>query len=149
MKEPFGPAATICLTLLSSFKLFCAYWPEWSRCIDCIFRSVQIPDYCRTTFRIFRYLHSAIHVPLSAFRFPLSAFRFPHSALPSRIPLSIQPQSQPHFHLFTFLSSLQLLLLEADSSVLPETLDEPRPFFPPSPPFFRFVLCGLAPYIKS
>jgi len=88
----------------------------------------------------FRYLRSAFRYPCSAFHFPLSAFRFLHFTLPSRIPLSIQPQSQPHFHLFTFLSSLRLLLLEADSSVLPETLDEPRSLFPLSPPFFRFVL---------
>ena len=89
---------------------------------------------------------SAIRIPRSAFcnphsaiRNPHSAIHYPHSALPSQIPLSIQPQSQPHFHLFTFLSSLRLLLLEADSSMLLETLDEPRSLFPLSPPFFRFV----------
>lgn len=31
MREPFEPATTICLMLLPSFRIFCAYWPEWSQ----------------------------------------------------------------------------------------------------------------------
>jgi len=83
---------------------------------------------------------SAFHVPRSVFRVPCSAFHvlcFDPGFRFDRFRLhSILPQTQPHFHLFSFWSSLRLLLLEADSSELPMTLDESRSLFPHSLPHF-------------
>jgi len=75
---------------------------------------------------------------LSAF-ITRSVFRTPDSARSSFSPLSIWPQTQPHSHLCSFLPSLRLLLLEADSSVLPKILDESGLLFPLSFPHFLFM----------
>jgi len=77
------------------------------------------------------HLVSTFHVPCSCFdpRFHFDCFLL----------YSILPQTQPHFHLFSFLPFLQLLLFKADSSELPKTLDESRAPFPYSLPYFLFA----------
>jgi len=79
------------------------------------------------------------HHPVSTFHVPCSCFdlRFRFDCF---LLCSILSQTQPHFHLFSFLPSLQLLLFKADSSELPKTLDEFRPLFPYSLPHFLVCL---------